>query len=400
LAAALVAAAWVCAGCVGPQAIRSTRLQYNEVYRKTTDEQLLLNIVRLRYGDSAVLIDLPTITGQFEVNGIGGYNSPVTGAIDPGIPNFGVGQLVVRDSPTLSYHPREGHEIAETLVNPINPEVIRVISPGTDTLQFLMMAVNEINDVTNAPLATSLAPRTPDENSQFRMVAELLVGIQERGGVELSLLSFEADAFDPIPLEQLTGADQLAAAKEGYSFTVQGEVAALRKRQRAMALKFRPNELLAPDVVQVVEMLGLRPGQTTYRLRSEQTSEVLAGSLPEALGSDTLTVEMRSIMDMMVFLSKGVCVPSEHVARGVAPITRGFDSPVHDWTGVTRGLFAVRSQKHKPKHADIAVQYRGFWYYLDESDVISRSTLTLLEMLLELQEVDRDTQAPLLTLPL
>ena len=45
-------------------------LRYNEVIRDTNDEQLLINIVRLRYADSPVFIDLPNITSQFEVAGM------------------------------------------------------------------------------------------------------------------------------------------------------------------------------------------------------------------------------------------------------------------------------------------------------------------------------------------
>ena len=60
-------------GCLGPKAVRYTRMKYNEVIRDTNDEQLLMNIVRLRYADSPVFIDLPSITSQFEVSGQGNY---------------------------------------------------------------------------------------------------------------------------------------------------------------------------------------------------------------------------------------------------------------------------------------------------------------------------------------
>ena len=67
-------AAWAgLSGCIGPTAIRHTRLRYNEVVRDTNDQQLLLNIVRLRYADSPVFIDLPNITSQFEMAGRGNY---------------------------------------------------------------------------------------------------------------------------------------------------------------------------------------------------------------------------------------------------------------------------------------------------------------------------------------
>ena len=75
-------------GCLGPGAVRYTRMRYNEVVRDTNDEQLLMNIVRLRYADSPVFIDLPNITSQFEL---------AAGGSDPGPAgsqtNFGVGGL-------------------------------------------------------------------------------------------------------------------------------------------------------------------------------------------------------------------------------------------------------------------------------------------------------------------
>ena len=102
--AALAMWAGAC-GCLGPKAVKYTRLRYNEVVRDTNDEQLLVNIVRLRYADSPVFIDLPSITSQFELAGggnfIGGYGFEFGGRT-----SLGTGQFSMRDTPTLSYHPR------------------------------------------------------------------------------------------------------------------------------------------------------------------------------------------------------------------------------------------------------------------------------------------------------
>lgn len=388
-------------GCLGPQAIRHTRLKYNEVYRETNDEQLLLNIVRLRYADTPVFMDLPNITGQFEGVAHGGYNSPIDMGTDPGLPGFGVGQLSWRDTPTLSYHPRQGHEVAQTLVEPLNAEVLRAISPGTDTLLFLMMAVDDVNDIPNAPLATSLAPRSPDDNRYYRELADLFVRIQERGAMELSIASFESDSSDSLPVERVDGQAMVEAARDGYAFKIEGGSASLRKEEKSIVLKIRPADRDAPDVRQLVDLLGLQPGLPYYRIVSEQRAEEEEDrGLPSALGEDRIIVNMRSILDIMTFLSKGVCVPEEHLAEGVAPVTRGIDHRIHDWRRTTAGFFAVESQKHRPSQADVAVPYRGYWFYIDKRDVATRTTLSLLELLLELQEVETDTRGPLLTLPL
>ena len=56
-------------GCaLGPRAMESGRLRYNEAVKKTTEQQLLLNIVRLRYGDSPSSLSISTIADQRELN--------------------------------------------------------------------------------------------------------------------------------------------------------------------------------------------------------------------------------------------------------------------------------------------------------------------------------------------
>src|ERR1700757_427780 len=57
------------AGCttLGPYALDQTRLHYNEVIKRTTEEQLLLNIVRLRYTDTPSSLAVSVIAAQFEI---------------------------------------------------------------------------------------------------------------------------------------------------------------------------------------------------------------------------------------------------------------------------------------------------------------------------------------------
>ena len=147
-------------GCVGPNAVRYTRLRYNEVIRDTNDQQLLLNIVRLRYADSPVFIDLPNITSQFEVAGRGNYLGGA-GNQFRGQTNLGFGELSLRDSPTLSYHPREGREIAKALLTPLSSDLFIVVNAGANLEQLLLMSINDINDVPNAPGPRPWSPGFP-----------------------------------------------------------------------------------------------------------------------------------------------------------------------------------------------------------------------------------------------
>src|SRR5438128_2205778 len=65
---ATLAACALISGCAsfGPQSLQQTRLQYNEAVKATTEEQLLLNIVRLRYTDTPSSLAVSTIAAQFE----------------------------------------------------------------------------------------------------------------------------------------------------------------------------------------------------------------------------------------------------------------------------------------------------------------------------------------------
>ena len=66
---------------------------------------------------------------------------------------------------------------------------------------------------------------------------------------------------------------------------------------------------------------------------------------------------------------------------------------------MTAGNFLVHVQKHRPRAAEVAVQYRGYWFYIACDDVKSRATLAILEILFALQESGEKSAGPLLTLP-
>jgi hypothetical protein len=396
-----LAAVAVVSGCLGPKAIRYTRLRYNEVVRDTNDEQLLINIVRLRYADSPVFIDLPNITSQFEMSGSGGFLGGY-GNQTQGRASLGNGELSYRDTPTLSYHPREGREIAKSLLTPVSSDLFSVVNAGADIEQLLLLTVNDLNDVPNAPRSTTLTPKVPDDNAQFVEGIRLLTRLRERDGTELAFgTNEESDgASDPIPEGSVQGRDLLNAARDGYVYRARGNGrVTLLKRDKDLVLKIRPPFVDSPEMERVAQIFKLKPRQSMYKLKSELTDEAYhRGQNPE--GSDTIYMNMRSVLQIMTFLSKGVCVPEEHVISGTVPITPDADGQPFDWTRVTAGNFSVHAQKHRPHDAEVSVHYRGYWFFVASDDVQSRAVLAILEVLFALQESDGKSVGPLLTLPL
>jgi hypothetical protein len=395
---ALLSACVVASGCLGPKAVRYTRLRYNEVYRATNDEQLLINIVRLRYADSPVFVDLPNITSQFEVAGGGSYIGPNQSVSS----TFGYGGVSGRDTPTLSYHPREGREIAKALLTPLSADLFIVFNTGASLQQLLLMAINDMNDVQNAPGATIMIPGVAGDNTEFLHGVRLLADLRDRGAVELSIGTTEEseESSDPIPAERLQGRDLLNAAKDGYVFRARGEgKVTLLKREKGLVLRLRPSFVHTPEADEMARVFHVTPGRNWYRLKSELTEEAYT-TPPTPMGGDTIYLNMRSVLQVMIFLSKGVCVPDEHLLTGVAPVTPGPDGRPYDWTRVTAGQFQVAAQKHRPRDAEVAVPYRGYWFFIPRTDVNSRAVLAVIETLFSLQESDGKNVGPLLTLPL
>jgi hypothetical protein len=407
-------AIWIASsGCIGPSAVRTTRLRYNEAMRLTNDEQLLTNLVRLRYADSPVFVDLPTITSQFELGGVGGYNGGY-GNQFPGTASLGMGQVTLRDTPTLSYHPRQGREIAKALLNRLTADLVSVVHAGARIDQLLWMTLNDINDVQNAVRATNLVPQMPDDNHEFIRGIRLLAEIDAQGGAEIGFTTTESPetSSDPIPASLLEGRDIVAAAKDGFVFRTQkdGRVV-LRKREKELTLKIREPFTHSAEMREMARIFHLNPGQRRYTIKSElipdtedETSRDETG-LATPLGplknshGDTIYLNLRSILQVMTFLSKGVCVPVEHVEQGIVPMTPGADGRPFDWKSVMAGHFFVASQKRRPHDAEVAIEYRGYWFYIPRQDVNSRSVLAVLEILFALQESDEKTMGPVLTLP-
>jgi hypothetical protein len=264
------------------------------------------------------------------------------------------------------------------------------------------LTLNDINDVPNAPRATTLTPKVPDDNALFLRGIRILNSLRARDGTELAFGTREETegASDPIPKSSVEGRDLLNAARDGYVYRAQAEgQVTLLKREKDLILRIRPAFVHSPEMAEVAQIFRLIPNRSMYKIKSELTEEAKESS-PQPLASDTIYLNLRSALQIMTFLSKGVSVPEEHVISGVAPVTIGPDGGVFDWTAVTAGNFFVHAQKHRPRGAEVAVPYRGYWFYIAPDDVNSRAVLAMLEILFALQESDGRSVGPLLTLPI
>jgi len=59
----------------------------------------------------------------------------------------------------------------------------------------------------------------------------------------------------------------------------------------------------------------------------------------------------------------------------------------------------IASSSMPPDNAYVAVRYRGSWFYVNDSDLTSKSTFSLLMQLFALRAGDVKSAGPVLTLP-
>jgi hypothetical protein len=104
----------------------------------------------------------------------------------------------------------------------------------------------------------------------------------------------------------------------------------------------------------------------------------------------------------MYYVSLGIEVPAEHVAQGLVTTTRDEAGQPFDWQQVTKGLFRVRAVKgnETPVGAHVAIRYKDYWFYIEETDQDTKNTFSLLMELARMELSTKGGSEPLLTIPL
>ena len=159
-----------CAGCitVGPGTIKRDHFDYSYAVGQTGKEELLRNIVRLRYLDAPVFLRVNSIINQYSLEGsvsLSALNSDAADARTLG----GTGKW--SDRPTITYTPLSGSVFAQNLLTPIPPDALLALIQAGWSGEFLFrIGVRSINTIENesaAPQARKAA------DPEFRELLEL-----------------------------------------------------------------------------------------------------------------------------------------------------------------------------------------------------------------------------------
>jgi hypothetical protein len=335
-------------GChsFGPATIPHDRVNYADALAESWKEQILRNLVKFRYMDTPIFLDVGQIVGGYTWQtsaSIGGNIASERAVQGNGLVLGAQGVYV--DRPTITYVPLTGDRFLRNMVEPVSPAAIfRLMQSGYAANFVLSLGVDSLNGVRNRSFRGGKPyPADPE----FLRAIELLRQIQEAGAVGL---------------RTTVGPD-----KE------KGIVMVLRKDDV-------PAEILAH-------------GREVRRLLKlpEQGDRFTLVYSPLPAAPDELAVGSRSLLQMMMALATYVEVPKDDIEqRRTVPMPEiPSEQP----------LLRVQCASSKPADSFVAVQYRKHWFWIDDRDWSSKRTLSAILFLFTLSSSGAEERAPVLTIP-
>ena len=307
---------------------------------------MLLNMVRLRYADAPVFLEVTSIINQYALEGTVSANANLGGAFTGGDAFQIGGNALYSDRPTISYEPLTGQKFTRSLLTPIEPAALLSLVQASFPIDFVFgLSVRSINGINNA---SSTALDRQEADPRFALLLRAMRRVQHSRSISLRV-------------KKRTGGDH--------------HVVFVRKPMAENA-----NE----DLLFVRETLGLDPDLNEFSL--------VLGALPAK--PDEIAILSRSVLEIMAELGSRFEVPQVHVeAHRVDP------TPPEPDPDEVVALIRVRATRERPDEAFVAVRYLDHWYWIDSGDLQSKRKFTFMMILSNLADPGERHVGPILTIP-
>jgi hypothetical protein len=342
---------------IGPGTIYTDRVDYSEAIANSWKQQVLLNIVKLRYVDTPVFLDVASIVSGYTVENT--LAASVLGIFQfPPVPNVPAvygstlspglsGQTKYTDRPTITYTPLTGPDFVKSLMTPMPPaSVLFLLQSGYPADFVLGLMLDSINGLDNRRGA---GVRARPADPEFRRVLELILKAQQAGAVEINVRRLKDDR----------------------------EATLLVFRKRPLG----PEE--AAEAEEIRRLLKLDPEATEFT--------AVYGGLSDS--DKQIAMLSRSMFHIMIELASLVDVPDRHRdEHRAAPV-------IADNLPEQQRLMRIRNAGQKPDDAFVAVPYRGHWFYIDDRDLSSKRTFTFMMLLFTLASQGEKARLPVITIP-
>ena len=340
-------------GCasIGPGNVARDRFDYISAISDSWKAQMLLNVVKLRYADAPVFLDVVSVITQTGYQGTVGVSGswwqnllqlPFTSSV--GVVATGT----YGERPTVTYSPLSGDKFARSLMTPIPPAaILSFIQAGYPVDMVLRLAVHTINGIHSR---YGYGARAREADPEFFPLVEKLRNIQQSGQIGLRV--------------KKTGT------------------------QTATALVFskKQNPAIEVDRDEVRKLLGINPQTDEF--------DVVYGSV--AANDKEIALLTRSVLEIITDLSSYIDVPAAKVEQ-----KRTFPSPAPELVNgaAVPALMRILSSPQKPDDAFAAVPYGQDWYWIDDKDFASKRLFSFIMFLFTLTDTGEKQGAPIVTIP-
>jgi hypothetical protein len=388
-------------GCqLGPGRLQVASFHYSDAVRIAQAEELLVNLVRLRYRDGPLFLSVTSISTQFEFDaalGVGGSSSWSPGSNSVGA-DAGIGYS---EKPTISFSIMGGEKFQNKILKPLDVADISLLAEsGWRGDRVLQLTVENLNGLRNAPKASGPTPGVEPEYQKFLEATRLLSKLAEEDHLYFDFQSRREPLSAPISPGQVDGASTLDAVKAGAAWRVHADgKVQLFSVNRTLVMYIQRNSSGLAEVARLRELLSLDPNRNRYDVVEQEDSDYDPFDPEKRLTK--IGIDARSLMGVLYYLSHGVEVTQEDRESGVVTNTMDLDGNPYEWSDLLGELLQVRLSegRQRPEEAVFAVRHRNRWYYIDDSDLTSKSTFLLLGQLFSLQAGEVDDVTPVLTLP-
>lgn len=329
---------------IGPSTMDRDHMDYGRSVGENWKNQMLTNLVRLRYVDMPVFVDVGQIVAGYsletQVSAEAGYGSSFTGGDAQGVAAGGK----FTDRPTITYMPKTGEDYLRSLLEPVEPKsLLSLVLAGYSSELLFTWAVESINGLKNYSVVGTKA-RSADP--EFIEYVQLMQDLQDAGAISFELKNDPKTGHDIIMIFQNKNQDESIQLK----------------RER------------------LAELIGLDKTSKRYRVMYA----------PYANDPGILAIQTRSIIQMLVALSGFIAIPPENrsYAAGGYQLASGVAKPFH-----------VNSGPNRPDGSFAQIEYRGDWYWIDNDDLMSKRVFTLMLFLTTLTNYAGAEQGAVLTIP-
>jgi hypothetical protein len=340
-------------GCasIGPATVARDRFDYITAISDSWKAQMLLNLVKLRYGDAPVFLDVASVITQTGVQGTLAVSGswwqnllqlPFTSSV--GVTAAGT----YGEKPTVTYLPMSGEKFARSLMTPIPPgAILSFLEAGYPADVVLRLTVHTINGIHSR---YGYGARMREADPEFFPLVEKLRNLQQSGQIGLRV--------------KRSGTQTATAIV--FSKKLTPAIAAERDELR--------------------KLLGLN-------LEAEEF-DVVYGSV--AANDKEIAMLTRSVLEILTDLSSYTDVPAANVEQ-----KRTFSSPAPE---IVNGVpvpppIRIHSSPQKPDDAFAAVPYGQNWYWIDDKDFASKRLFTFIMFLFTLTDTGDKQGAPIITVP-